>query len=170
MQTKIRSERTGRPTRTVEVGINPQTGKRYLKADLAAAIAGNTSSLYYRQLQRYTLGELQERFNRKASQRYRQTEPTGSVHRFDGQADLYGGQYEIIAFDDKTGVYTAAHLPPDDTTLDAIIADVLSGAYYSAPGEDKAERAEEEIQRRTADAGRKFNIRFVSAAAYAEYF
>lgn len=170
MQTKIRSERTGQITRTVEVEINPATGKRYLKAELAAAIAGNTSSLYYRQLLKDTLGSLQERFNRKAAQRYRQTVETGSVHRWDGQADIYGGQYKVTGFDAVTGIYTTVALPPDDTTLEAIIADVLSGAYYAAPGEDKAERAEQEIQDRIDRAGRESKIKFISAAAYAEYF
>lgn len=169
MQAKIKSPWTG-AIRTVEIGTSPATGKPFTKAELAAAIAGNTSSLYFRQLLRSTLGELQERFDRNAAQRYRQTEAIGSVHTFDFQADIYGGQFEITAFNDKTGVYTARRLAPSDATIERIIADVLSGAYYAAPGEDKAERAEEEIQSRTADAGREFKIRFVSAEAYAAYF
>lgn len=170
MQTKIRSERTGRPTRTVEIETNPETGKRYLKAELAAKIAGSTTSLYFRQLQRYTLGELQEQVNRKAAYRHPQRIETGSVHRLDGQSDIYGGQYKVTGFDPVTGLYTTVTLPPDDTTLEAIITDVVNGTYYVAPGEDRAERAEEEIQDRINRAGRESKTKFISAAAYAEYF
>lgn len=170
MQTTIRSQRTGRAVRTVTVEVNPATGKRYLKAELAALIAGSTTSLYFRQLLKDTLGELQERYNRKANYRHPQRVATGSVHRHDGQADIYGGRYKVVGFDAVTGTYTAEVLPPDDQTIESIIADVISGAYYAAPGEDKAEAAEAEIQRRTARAGETFQIKFVSAATYAEMF
>lgn len=172
MQTKIRSQRTGQTVRTVEVDTNPETGKPYRKAELAAILAGvhGVDSLWFRQLMKYTLGELQQRVTAKRSYRHKQTVPTGSVHRHDFQADIYGGQYKVTGFDDVTGIYTTVTLPPDDKTIEAIITAVVEGHYYVAPGEDRAVKAEEEIQDRIARAGRESKIRFVSAAAYAELF
>jgi hypothetical protein len=165
---------SSRKIRAIEIRTNPATGKRFTKAEFIAILAKNASALYARQLTRYTLADLQQKVDQRIkydTTRYAvQKVATGSIHSFDFQADIFEGQFEIVGYDTATGDYTAAYLAPNDRVIEAIIASAENGSYYAAPGEDRWERAEREIQERTAQAGKTFKIRFVSAAAYAEYF
>jgi hypothetical protein len=157
---------------TAEVQTNPATGKRYTKAELVAKIlTGRTQgTLIERQYLRMTAGELQKKLNDKESFRFTQRVPTGSVHTHDFQADIYGGQFRVTSFNDKTGTYTAVVLAPSAEVIGRILADVEAGSYYVSPGQDRWEEAEKEIQRREARAGDTFEVRFISAEAYAAAF
>lgn len=84
----------------------------------------------------------------------------GEILTFGFQADVYGGQYQLI---ERTGPgkWLAMHLPPTEAEVEKISAD----PYYREHG-----GAERVISDRLQQAGETFPIRFVSAARYADYF
>lgn len=86
------------------------------------------------------------------------TRKPGDIHTWDYQADVFGGQYRLVA-DLGKGVWEIEHLEPSDETLDAI----------QRLATDDADR-ERTISDRIADTGTHTTIRFVSAARYAEAF
>lgn len=103
---------------------------------------------------------------------------TNTIRTWDLQSDFFRGQYRLIE-DLGGGEWLAEHLEPSDE----LIAE--AEAYYFGPdpylgyfdpfGPERRtatpqEALDEEILRRIDDAGETFKIKFVSSAAYAEYF
>jgi hypothetical protein len=97
-------------------------------------------------------GEEQEMTKRSRTRR------AGQVGRFDFQADIHGGQYELVERI-APNTWTCKHLPPDEQTCKSI-------QDCPAWGEDP----KAEIARRQQQAGQTFKMQFVSSAQYARYF
>jgi hypothetical protein len=176
------SHQTSRTRKPVEIDTNPETGRKYTKAELVAKLLPSRSpeELIWRQYLRHTLGELQLRLRNREAYRYPQRVATGSVHSFDFQADVFRGQYRVVSFDDRTGVYTAEYVEPSDGLIEEARAYYLGSAepYLSwhdpfGPERRRATRQEsfdQEIIDRIDRAGQTFQVRFVSAESYAAAF
>jgi hypothetical protein len=119
----------------------------------------------------------------------------GDIHRHDSQADIWRGRYQLIErVPGKPKTWICETLPDDDEIIDAIVdywaGQEAAGATTSpvwdrtwaecddAKGErpqqvgwkTHCQMMEEELANRAHWYGHRREVRFISAAAYAEYF
>lgn len=108
----------------------------------------------------------------------------GQIRKTDFQADIFEGEYEIVA-DLGDGTWEIRYLEPSDEVLDRIESIYRSGGFYLGyvdpfgPGRRELDRNDpadvefammREIEERIERAGSTSRIRFVSAAEHARHF
>lgn len=107
------------------------------------------------------------------------TMKVGDIHKWDYQSDVFRGEYRLVE-DLGNGRWVIEHLEPSDEILEEIMQDYLYGlnpmlSYHDAFGPERRiqtrqEALDEEVMRRIDRAGERSEVRFVSAARYAEAF
>lgn len=96
----------------------------------------------------------------------------GDVLRFDLQSDVWRTQYRLVA-DLGRGLWEAEMLAPEAKVLDEMIemaAIEETAGHWGMFGTDKVAGVEREWAALLADEGRRFKVRLVSSARYAEMF
>jgi hypothetical protein len=96
----------------------------------------------------------------------------GEIRRFDSQADIWRTQYRLV---EHTGgdLWVAEMLAPEPHVLDEMIemaAAEETNGHWGMFGTDKVAGVEREWAALLADEGRRFKVRLVSSARYAEMF
>jgi hypothetical protein len=107
------------------------------------------------------------------------TTQVGSVHRFDGQSDVFHGEYRLVE-DLGKGLFVAEYVEPSDALITEAEAFYLHSpqpylGYHDPFGPERREATrqealDQEIDDRIDRAGRTFRIRFVSQEAWAAAF
>jgi hypothetical protein len=111
---------------------------------------------------------------------YRQEVATGTVLTHDFQSDDFEGEYEVIGFDEATGMYTGRHMEPSGKLIAAAEQHYLhsESPYLDyvdpfGPGrrvETRQEAFDREIMGRIEKAGTEFTFQFVSQERWAAMF
>ena len=93
----------------------------------------------------------------------------GQILTNDLQSDIYGGRYELLK-DLGRGRWLVRNLPPSEEEIDRIIEDYAEGEANGRGYFATVEGLMEEVERREADAGREYEVQFVSSERWAAMF